>query len=164
MVVYRRKRTYACRNDTMERIFAETKALRVLLYACMLANRNMYEAVLPYRRHSRHETHGKGVSFFFPLPVFLGAAFSGISPLLAVSKARQTVLVLFCVPLPACFPQASCLRGMHILSKTFGGVVRCMIAFRSVASASGSISRTQAQPCAEPHVILGSANLPYTRM
>lgn len=43
MVVYRRKRTYACRNDTMTRIFAETKALRVLLYACMLANPNMYE-------------------------------------------------------------------------------------------------------------------------
>ena len=48
----------------MERIFAETIALHVLLYALMLGNRNMYEAVLPYRRHSRHETHGKGVSFF----------------------------------------------------------------------------------------------------
>ena len=30
-----------------------------------------------------------------------------------------------------------------------------MIAFRSGASASGSISRTQAQPFGEPHVILG---------
>lgn len=48
--------------------------------------------------------HEKGVSFFFPLPVFLGAAFPGISPLLAVPKARQTVAVLFCVPLPACSP------------------------------------------------------------
>lgn len=65
------KRTYACRKDTMERIFAETIVLHVLLYALMLGNRNMYEAALPYRRHSRHETHGKGVSFFlFPLPVF----------------------------------------------------------------------------------------------
>lgn len=47
----------------------------------------MYEAALPYRRHSRHEMHEKGVSFFFPLPVFLGAAFSWNQPIVGSTKS-----------------------------------------------------------------------------
>ncbi len=88
----------------MERIFAETIALHVLLYALMLGNRNMYEAVLPYRRHSRHETHGKGVSFFFPLPVFLGAAFSWNQPFVGSLKSATNRLGPFLRPSARLFP------------------------------------------------------------
>lgn len=77
MVVYRRKRTYACRNDTMTRIFAETKALRVLLYACMLANPNMYEQ--SFRTAAIQDTKRMEKafrSFFFPFArVFRGCFF-----------------------------------------------------------------------------------------
>lgn len=105
MVVYRRKRTYACRKDTMERIFAETIALHVLLYALMLGNRNMYEAALPYRRHSRHETHGKGVSFFlFPFARVFRGCFFLESALCCQSQKRDKPSWSFLRPSARLFP------------------------------------------------------------
>lgn len=70
MVVYRRKRTCACRNDTMTRIFAETKALRVLLHACMLANPNMYEQSFRAAAIQGAKSMKKAFRSFFLYPCF----------------------------------------------------------------------------------------------
>ena len=48
--------------------------------------------------------HEKGVSFFFPLPVFLGAAFSWNQPLFARGKSAPNGLVRFLRPSARLFP------------------------------------------------------------
>jgi len=70
VVVYRRKRTYACRKDTMTRIFAETKALRVLLYACMLGNPNMSERSFRTAAIQGTKCMKKAFRSFFLYPCF----------------------------------------------------------------------------------------------
>lgn len=88
----------------MTRIFAEIKALRVLLYACMLGNPNMSERSFRTAAIQGTKCMKKAFLSFFPLPVFLGAAFSWNQPFVGSLKSATNRLGPFLRPSARLFP------------------------------------------------------------